>query len=219
MTVHDPSRRTMQNVETKALNPANAPTPKGAARVNDILATAHRIFINEGYVALSMRRLAADLGVRINAVQHYYPTKVLLLEAMLIHTLDRYEAKMRRALHPIEDALPPQRLRVTLEYFMRSTEDPETNAVVSELHALASRNDFAKGILGEVLRRARELVLPALRAFADGHDNETYDLRAALIVAQFHGLMVYLAANSPPKKGLSRLRKETIEACTRIAAP
>jgi TetR/AcrR family tetracycline transcriptional repressor len=64
---------------------------------HDILVAAQRVAEREGLARLTMRRLAADLGVAPNALYTYFPNKGALLDALLDTVLAR--VRMPRTVH------------------------------------------------------------------------------------------------------------------------
>ena len=69
-----------------------------------IRASAQRLFAQHGYAAVSMRQIAADVGVQAGALYNYIPDKqALLFELMKQHMDDLLAA--RRAQKPAQSAL------------------------------------------------------------------------------------------------------------------
>jgi AcrR family transcriptional regulator len=73
--------------ETTSPRPRRGPgRPRGAdstARREDILATAAEVFSAEGYRATSMSEVARACGMSQTGLTHYFPTKDVLLQAVL----------------------------------------------------------------------------------------------------------------------------------------
>ncbi len=84
-------------------------TGKGVERTHEILVAAREVFALEGYVGLSMRGVAARIGATLGTVQHYYPTKDKMLEAMLSLSSGEYQVRLNRIVAAMPDA--PERER------------------------------------------------------------------------------------------------------------
>ncbi len=183
-------------------------TDKGRLRAIEILQIAREIFSGEGYAALSMRGIAARMGVSLSTVQHYYASRERLVEAMLLQALDEYQAGLDEILESMGDASPEERFAAALEMFLDDAEDPVSNGMFFELWALANRHEFASEILDTIQTRARKTIRRLLRGLDKGLTNKQSELRAALIVAQFQGLMSYIGKRRPPHSDLAGLRGE-----------
>lgn len=61
--------------------PARSPQQVDATKTR-IVDTAYRIFLREGFEAVSMRRLAAEIGCTVMTVYSYYPRKIDVLQAL-----------------------------------------------------------------------------------------------------------------------------------------
>ena len=60
-----------------------AKSSKGEARREAIEAEARRMLLEEGYAGVSLRRIAAQLGISVGNLQYYFPTKDDLVEAVI----------------------------------------------------------------------------------------------------------------------------------------
>ncbi|WP_428313305.1 TetR/AcrR family transcriptional regulator [Hydrocarboniphaga sp.] len=68
-----------------AKRPSQARTPqleRGRARVASLLAAGARVFAEKGYDAATMTQIAAEAGASIGSLYQFFPTKVLLAEAL-----------------------------------------------------------------------------------------------------------------------------------------
>ncbi len=58
------------------------PRGQGASRRGEILASAKRLFLQDGIQHATMRRIAADVGVSSTALYVYFPDKTAILDAI-----------------------------------------------------------------------------------------------------------------------------------------
>jgi AcrR family transcriptional regulator len=72
---------------------ATAPTAKGKARREQLLATALRAFGLNGYRGTSLAAIAGEAGISEAGLLHYFPSK----PALLLATLDHYEVAVGEA--------------------------------------------------------------------------------------------------------------------------
>lgn len=174
-------------------------TEKGQERAQEILHAARLIFATEGYAGLSMRRLASEVGISLSNVQHYYKSKDLLIEALLLYTMNTFQSKIDSIAQAMNQATRIDQLNSTIDMFLEELGDPVTHGVFFELWALASRNAFASGLMDKMLARERKSIFKLIQGLSPAISDEQAMLRAILIVAQVEGLMLFrLHKNTQP---------------------
>ncbi|WP_288381471.1 TetR/AcrR family transcriptional regulator [uncultured Massilia sp.] len=166
-------------------------TEKGLGRAHAILQAARALLAAEGYAGLSMRRVAQDAGMSLSNVQHYYGSKERLLEALLLTTMDEFQAKMDRIAVAMAGRPQVERFLSTIDMFLDEITEPVTHAIFFEIWALASRHPFASDLMGRMMARERKAVYGLIRGLNPAIDDEEAMQRAVLIVAQVEGLMLF----------------------------
>ncbi len=172
-------------------NKPSGTTEKGLGRALDILQAARHILAAEGYAGLSMRRVAAEVGMSLSNVQHYYQSKDALLEALLLYTMDLFQTKMDGISAAMTSASRIDQFLSTCDMFLEEITDPVTHAIFFELWALASRNEFASSLMDKMLARERKAIFKLIRGLNPAISDEEYMQRAILMVAQIEGLMLF----------------------------
>ena len=166
-------------------------TEKGLGRAHDILQAARALLAADGYAGLSMRRVAAETGMSLSNLQHYYQSKDALLEALLLYTMDVFQSKMDSISAAMPSASPLERFLSTCDMFLEEITDPLTHAIFFELWALASRNAFASRLMDKMLARERKTIFNMIRGLNPAIGDDEYMRRAILMVAQVEGLMLF----------------------------
>lgn len=64
-------------------------SPKGETRRQAIIREARRLLLKDGYVSLSLRHIATNLGISVGNLQYYFPTKDSLVQASITEETDR----------------------------------------------------------------------------------------------------------------------------------
>jgi AcrR family transcriptional regulator len=164
-----------------------------------------------------MRNVAARAGVNLSTVQHYYPSKDALLEALLLQTLQEYQAAVDQQLSDGAGGEPLKQFEAIVDYFLEDLANPQTTSLLCELWALANRNAFAAKILDNMLTRSRKVFRNLVRALAPELPAAQGELRGALIVAQLQGLMLYLASSRPRHADLAGLKQAARRALVQLA--
>lgn len=168
-------------------------TGKGMDRARDILDAARGLFAAEGYAGLSMRGVAAALGVSLSTVQHYYRDKDTLVEAVLLYQMDLYQAAVAGLTASLAGAGPEAHLRAALDLFLAEAQRPEVGGVFMEIWSLANRHPAAARVLEQVRRRERLQFMQLVQGVAPAVDEAELARRARLMIALIEGLTVQLS--------------------------
>jgi AcrR family transcriptional regulator len=166
-------------------------TEKGLGRAHDILLAARSLLASEGYAGLSMRRVAQDAGMSLSNVQHYYGSKDVLVEALLLYIMDMFQAKMDSIAVSMSGRPQVERFLSTVDMFLEEITDPVMHAVFFEIWALASRHPFASALMGKMMARERKAIYGLIRGLNPELTEEQTMQRSVLIVAQIQGLMLF----------------------------
>ncbi len=177
--------------DTALRNKLSLTTEKGRGRAHDILLAARTLLAQEGYAGLSMRRVATLSGMSLSNVQHYYGSKEQLLEALLLYTMDDFQAKMDRIAVAMAGRPQVERFLTTMDMFLDEITDPVTHAIFFEIWALASRHPFASSLMGKMMGRERKAIYGLIRGLNPAIGDDDYMARAVLMVAQVEGLMLF----------------------------
>jgi AcrR family transcriptional regulator len=190
-------------------------TTKGHERSAAIMDAAHALLATEGHAALSMRSIAQRVGVSLSNVQHYYPSRDALIEALLERTFTTYQADIDRIVAGTES--PQLRFAGVIDYFLETLRGQVQSGLFFEVAALANRHPVATQVFDAMLTRARKNVRRLMRDIAPAMAPAQSDLRAALIVSQLIGSLVFIADSRPKHAELAALRQEIAAAIQRIA--
>lgn len=166
-------------------------TGKGLERAHDILLAARRLLAAEGYAGLSMRRVAQESGMSLSNVQHYYASKDVLVEALLLYIMDVFQGKMDSIAVGMAGRPQVERFQTTVDMFLEEITDPVMHAVFFEIWALASRHPFASALMGKMMARERKAIYGLIRGLNPALSDEQTMQRSVLIVAQIQGLMLF----------------------------
>lgn len=113
--------------------------PKGSAKRTLLLDTAEKLIVDEGYAAVSTRRVALEAGLKPPLVHYYFPTTEDLLLAVYQRAAERSH---QRTLDALSGASP-------LEAFWTLSKDSAHTGLGTEFYALANHR---KEIRSEIVR-------------------------------------------------------------------
>lgn len=198
-------------------NKASGTTEKGLERAQDILVAARGIFATEGYAGLSMRRVAAEVGMSLSNVQHYYNSKDVLIEALLLYTMNLFQEKIDNIAASMGEAPRVDRFLSTVDMFLDELGDPVTHAVFFEIWALATRNAFASALMDKMLAREKKTIFRLIQGLAPGITDEQCMERAVLIIAQIEGLMLFRFGRNARRAETAAIRAAVRQAVLNIA--
>ncbi|KQV79086.1 hypothetical protein ASD15_20700 [Massilia sp. Root351] len=195
-------------------------TTKGHERAGAILCVARELLGTEGYGALSMRSVAQRVGVSLSTVQHYYPSREVLLEALLNQAFDGYQAGIdqRLAQRTGSDSDSGKAVfQSIIDYFLDDLRDQISSGLFFEIAALANRHPYASKMFDTMLTRARRTLRNLMRDIAPELAPGQCEIRGALIVSQMIGLMIFLSDTRPKHGELAALQQEATAAIMRTA--
>ncbi|MEV4744127.1 TetR/AcrR family transcriptional regulator [Streptomyces sp. NPDC049555] len=114
-------------------------TARGSARRTSLLDAAEKVLVTSGNAAASLRAVAAEAGVRIGHLQHFFPTRADLIHAVLARALDRSLHRLAgtTGFRPAADADPA----ATVTALLAEHDDPHLVRLYVEVWALAARDE------------------------------------------------------------------------------
>ncbi|MFN3423129.1 MAG: TetR/AcrR family transcriptional regulator [Novosphingobium meiothermophilum] len=123
----------------------SAPRPgtyaRGAETVDTIIKAALRVLIDEGAGAFTIRRIAAECGMKVGNVSYHFPKKELLIQTLLDDIIANYDKLLERTVRqPGLDA--EERLRLIVVMCLDDIAGKRTTRLFTELWALANHNGF-----------------------------------------------------------------------------
>jgi len=118
-----------------------------------ILHTALHILIEEGYRAMSMRRVANDCGIKFGNLTYHYRTREDLVRELLEAVIRSYEVEFDQIIHL--KGLPAERLQRICGFILEDIRSKKTTHLFPELWALSNHDAFVLGRVQELYDRAR----------------------------------------------------------------
>lgn len=161
-----------------------------------ILRTALHILIEEGYRAMSMRRVAAACGMRLGNLTYHYPTREDLVRGLLNAVISSYEVEFAAIVHA--PGVPPEeRLARVCGLIIEDIGSKKTTRLFPELWALANHDAFVYERVHELYDRARAPLVEIIAEMRpDLGEAVRFDL-ALFISASMEGLTVFAGYRMP----------------------
>ncbi len=156
--VTKPKNRASLPASPPELRPRRRYAPSEAT-IQKILLAAERVLIDDGYHALSTRRVAAEAGVSLGHLTYYFPTKHELTRAMITAVMTRYAEQLRSVPDTLQTR-PGGDARELIVWLLRDTISKETSGLFPELWVMAKHDPF-------VASEVRRFYAGVIESFAD----------------------------------------------------
>lgn len=188
-------------------------TAKGRAKVQSLLGIARRLFIDGGYAEMTMRRVAEEAGISLSNVQHYFPTRESLLQALLESVMNSYDPAY---LDEAGDTPPRAKLEAAVRYLLQDIKNPESEKLFVEIWSLATRDPIGREIFDRMYSHHRANLARLVAATNPALDERTAQQRAALLAMQIEGLMLLISEGKPQHAELQGIEEECVAAIMRL---
>lgn len=165
---------------------------KGELRREALLEAAEHVLVTAGNANATMRNFAAASNVRIGHLQHYFPTRSDLMQALLDRVLQRSLTWMRESTGV--DLERDSHARITREEsgqiassLMQQQNDPTTVRLYVEIWAMAASDDAIAAVLRDFYSQYAEYVQLIVKRAQPEMETATQQARANSIVALLEG--------------------------------
>jgi AcrR family transcriptional regulator len=162
-------------------------TRKGAERIEEIVRAGSEILLEEGFSAVTKRRVATRLGIAHGNVGYYFPTRESLWRAVVDYELSEIHDKYPSGLKTDTDD-PQSCFDEYLSVYMISYEDREFGYFFAHLEAYAEINPAVAKLRDEMYEGFLQRMVERVRPLCNGVDDEQIELRAITVMALFEGL-------------------------------
>jgi AcrR family transcriptional regulator len=132
-----------------------------------IVRAALSLLIEQGERAMSMRRIAAECGMKLGNVTYYFPTREDLMRSLLEAVVQSYESEFDLILND-EGASPEQQLADLCTLILGDIRTKQTTRLFPELWALANHDTFVAECINDLYARARVSLDLAVAAIMEG---------------------------------------------------
>ena len=157
------------------------------ATKNRIVDTAYRIFLREGFEAVSMRRLAAEVGCTVMTVYSYYPRKIDVLQALWSRVFDTLFEHLEQTAQTHSE--PLQRLKSAARGYVRFWLDHREHYFLVFMSSNVEQSDVSVFVQHDALLNRFALfehgiVSATQRALSEGETK----LRSELLLCALNGI-------------------------------
>jgi AcrR family transcriptional regulator len=161
-----------------AMAAARRPRAATEEKQRRVLDAAEQLMLEEGYAAVTSRRVAAAVGIQPSLVHYYFPTVDDLFVAVLRRRSARNVERMADALASAEP----------LRAWWALAADPRGTALFVELLAAANHRPPLKAEVGAIAHEVRVMQMVALETLLPEYGLDPTELPPALVAAAVQGL-------------------------------
>ena len=162
-------------------------TRKGAERVSEIVRAGAEILLEEGFSAVTKRRVADRVGIAHGNVGYYFPTRESLWRAVVDSELSKIDDKYSSDLETAVDD-PQSCFNEYLAGYIDEYEDGEFRPFFAHVGAYAETNSAVATLRDEMYERILQRIIERVRPLCPEVDDEQIELRALMVMALFDGL-------------------------------
>ncbi|WP_175835224.1 TetR/AcrR family transcriptional regulator [Burkholderia anthina] len=163
------------------------------SRIPEILECAIQVFASSGDIGFTQRRIAAEAGIRLGTLQHYFDTRDALLKATIEESSRRYLEHSRGIIWDFR-LTPEERLAAFVDHTFETFSDPATlvSPFALEFWALAERNDSVRELFELNSEGYLSLFSELVGQINTQLTVEEARVRGAYIYSHWEGLLVFL---------------------------
>ena len=180
---------------------------RGKDRVQKILQSARSLFLNDGYKALSLRRVAELAGISLGNLTYYFGSKADLFESMINDVLGEYSGRWAQISERHAGDVDAQ-LDAYLSFLFADCQRAETQQFFYQFWALASHDPFVAKARDRTYAEFGAQLVDFCERLNPQLDESTINQRGVLIMAQVEGLHVIFGTAGLPAIDLDNLERQ-----------
>lgn len=181
-----------------------------------ILRTALSILIEEGYRAMSMRRVAAACDMKFGNLTYHYRSREDLVRELLDAVIRSYELEFDTIIH-MPGVPAEERLRRACMLILDDNRSKKTTRLFPELWALANHDSFVMERVQELYSRARAPLREMIAEMRPDLCAEDREIVSLFISASMEGMTMFAGHEKPFEPQMPQIERIAIHSfCTLV---
>ncbi|KPF56627.1 AcrR family transcriptional regulator [Novosphingobium capsulatum] len=169
---------------------------RGAATAEAIVKAAHKVLIEEGAAQFTVRRIAAECGMKVGNVSYHFPRKEMLVQLMLDDMLESYDKVLDNEVR--QPGLTAQeRLRRVIALCLEDIAGMRTTRLFTELWAMANHNAVVAERVAQFYARVHGVICEYVSALNPALSAAETQTVALYISASMEGATPFLGYRKP----------------------
>lgn len=169
-----------------------------------ILRTALSILIEEGYRAMSMRRVAAACDMKFGNLTYHYRSREDLVRELMEAVIRSYELEFVSIMH-MPGVPAEERLRRVCMLVLDDIRSKKTTRFFPELWALSNHDPFVLERVQDLYVRARAPLLEIVTEMRPDLPESERELVALFISASMEGMTIFAGHEKPFEKRMPEI--------------
>lgn len=169
---------------------------RGTETVDAILTAARTVLIDEGAAAFTIRRIAAECGLKVGNVSYHFPRKEMLIQILLDEMLEGYDKLLDNRVRQA-DISAEDKLRLIIVICLEDIAGKRTTRLFTELWALANQNEFVAGRVRAFYQKVHDFIGEYVAILNPALSADEVETVALFISASMEGSTPFLGYEKP----------------------
>ena len=189
---------------------------KSSKKRNLEILEATRVLLSEkGYDKLSLRKIAVITGIHLKTLQHYFPTKEILIKSTLEYVISLYDKKVQEISTHSSD--PEKNFKNYVKYLIEDTKNIQTAGFFYQLWAMSYVDKNTNNIMEKIYQGHTDSLENLIKAINPDMGDHMRKQRAVMIAALIEGMMLFVGYGKKRPKNTAHIEKEIVALCTNLA--
>jgi len=189
---------------------------KSSKKRNLEILEATRVLLSEkGYDKFSLRKIAVATGIHLKTLQHYFPTKEILIKSTLEYVISLYDKKVQEISTHSSD--PEKNFKNYIKYLIDDTKNIQTAGFFYQLWAMSHVDEKTNNIMNKMYLDHTNNIENLIETLNPDMGNHMRKQRAVMIAALIEGMMLFVGYGKKRPKNTAHIEKEIVALCTNLA--
>ena len=189
---------------------------KSSKKRNLEILEATRVMLSEkGYDKLSLRKIAVITGIHLKTLQHYFPTKEILIKSTLEYVISLYDKKVQEISTHSSD--PEKNFKNYVKYLIEDTKNIQTAGFFYQLWAMSYLDEKTNNIMSKMYLGHTNNIEKLIETLNPDMGNHMRKHRAVMISALIEGMMLFVGYGKKRPKNTAHIETEIVALCTNLA--
>ena len=189
---------------------------KSSKKRNLEILEATRVMLSEkGYDKLSLRKIAVITGIHLKTLQHYFPTKEILIKSTLEYVISLYDKKVQEISTHSSD--PEKNFKNYVKYLIEDTKNIQTAGFFYQLWAMSYLDEKTNNIMNKMYLDHTNNIEKLIETLNPDMGNHMREHRAVMISALIEGMMLFVGYGKKRPKNTAHIETEIVALCTNLA--
>jgi AcrR family transcriptional regulator len=200
---------------TENISPRKLKRESSKKRNLEILEATRVLLSEKGYDKLSLRKIAAITGIHLKTLQHYFPTKEILIKSTLEYVISLYDKKVQEISTHSSD--PEKNFKNYVKYLIEDTKNIQTAGFFYQLWAMSYVDEKTNNIMNKMYLDHTNNIENLIETLNPDMGNHMRKHRAVMIAALIEGMMLFVGYGKKRPKNTAHIEKEIVALCTNLA--